>query len=236
MPSRPLAGLAVTSPLGDGYGTLAGSRADLLRLGAWARLAATSPHSVVYLPLAIWRGSPRDATELRRSVDLVLARTDAAPRPSRWPALRRQLRHGRPVTLQAPEARPAADLPAWRAREVEPTVAEHAATLFVTGTAKALFDLGDTLTEAGEEVAGSREIHRHGTAYLVGLRGFDPGHRWEFDVIGVDPIFHKRRWARLRAAERRTDEAPTARAAALTVRRAPARTGVLARSGRHLGR
>src|SRR5581483_5829995 len=35
VPARPMIELAVTPPVSDGYGILAGSRDDLLRLGAW---------------------------------------------------------------------------------------------------------------------------------------------------------------------------------------------------------
>lgn len=216
VPARPMIELAVTPPVIDGYGILAGSRDDLLRLGAWVRVAATAPDTVVFLPLSVRRGSGRDIVHLRRSVDLLLGRgvPDLPWRPRLGP--------GRPVSVPVPDAT-AVPAPA------EPTVNANRRTLVVTGTECTLLNLGHLLAAAGEAAHGQREIRRDGAAHLVSLRG--TGRRWEFDVIGVDPMFLRRRWS---------VSVPTAR-------RMPARTtpdtshhpdsrAVLARTGRHLGR
>lgn len=218
VPSRPMIELAVTPPVGDGYGILAGSRDDLLRLGAWARVAATAPDTVVFLPLSVRRGSGRDVVHLRRSVDLVLGRTEGVPHLP-W---RPRLGPGRPMTVPVPDAS-AVQAPA------EPSVDGNRRTLMVTGTEETLMNLGHVLAAAGEAARGRREIRRDGAAYLVSLRG--AGRRWEFDVIGVDPAFQRRRWSWAVPTARRMPARPTPE----TSRRADARAA-LARTGRHLGR
>jgi hypothetical protein len=194
-PARPLTNTRVVSP-SNWNGMLIGSRADLLRLGAWIRIAAVSPHSVVHIPCRL---NPRPLASVCGSpspVDLVIVRSDAGLRPSAWKAVRGQLRHGRPAVFQAPEARPEKPYRQWEwtgHRVIR--MSEHAATLILTAPARSLLDLGDTVTEAGELIAGSRDIHRHGQAYLIGLTGMLSGggsNSHEFDIVGDDPLFHKR--------------------------------------------
>jgi hypothetical protein len=210
--------LAVTTPVSDGYGILAGSRDDLLRLGAWVRVAATAPDTVVFLPLSVRRGSGRDIVHLRRSVDLLLGRSGGVP-DLPW---RPRLGPGRPISVPVPDAT-AVQAPA------EPTVNANRRTLVVTGTERTLMNLGHLLAAAGEAAHGQREIRRDGAAYLVSLRG--AGRRWEFDVIGVDPMFLRRRWSVTVPSARRMPARPTPD----TSRHADSRA-VLARTGRHLGR
>ena len=182
VPARPMIELAVTPPASDGYGILAGSRDDLLRLGAWVRVAATAPDTVVFLPLSLRRGSGRDIGPLRRSVDLLLGRLGDVP-DLPW---RPRLGPGRPISVPAPDAT-TGQAPA------EPTVNANRQTLVVTGTERTLMNLGHLLTAAGQAAHRQREIRRDGAAYLVSLKG--TGRRWEFDVIGVDPTFLRRRWS-----------------------------------------
>lgn len=196
-PARPLTGIVVISPVTQRNGMLVGSRADLLRLGAWIRMAAVSPHSIVYVacrsnphPFGGWREAPDLA-------DLVIVRSDVGLRPSAWKSVRAQLRSGHPGRLRAPEPRPEEPYRQWvwtTRRQI--AFAEHAATLVLTAPAPSLLELGDTVTAAGDLIAGSRDIHRHGQAHLVGLApilrgGGDYPH--EFDIVGHDPLFHKRR-------------------------------------------
>ena len=218
VPARPMIELAVTPPVSDGYGILAGSRDDLLRLGAWVRVAATAPDTVVFLPLSLRRGSGRDIAHLRRSVDLLLGRSGGVP-DLPW---RPRLGPGRPISVPVPDAT-TVQAPA------EPTVSANRRTLVVTGTEHTLMNLGHLLAAAGEAAHGQREIRRDGAAYLVSLQG--TGRRWEFDVIGVDPMFLRRRWSVTVPTARRMP----ARPAPDTSRRADGRA-VLARTGRHLGR
>ncbi|MFD1147805.1 hypothetical protein [Saccharothrix hoggarensis] len=82
-PPEPITGMAAVT----------GSRADLVRLGALVRLAATSRHSALFIPARdnvppeeLWRmGHARPA-------DLLVVRRDVGLRPSDWPGVRRALR------------------------------------------------------------------------------------------------------------------------------------------------
>lgn len=218
VPARPMIELAVTPPVSNGYGILAGSRDDLLRLGAWVRVAATTPDTVVFLPLSVRRDSGRDIVHLRRSVDLLLSRSGDVPDLPRRP----RLGPGRPISVPVPDAA-AVHAPA------EPTLNTHRRTLVVTGTERTLMNLGHLLAAAGQAAHGQREIRRDGAAYLVSLRG--TGRRWEFDVIGVDPMFLRRRWSMTVPTARRMPARP-----APDTSRHPDSRAVLARTGRHLGR
>lgn len=148
--------------------------------------------------------------------DLVVARCETPLRPSAWPGIRERMRHGpgpgTPSTMLAPAPRPMTsagtrdsarngtrdrtrDGRRWRL-----SVAEHAHTLFMSGTAGALFDAGDELTWCGEAVASNRDIRRHGGPVLLGqLDGPDRqlGRHtttWECMILAEDPIFHRARW------------------------------------------
>jgi hypothetical protein len=196
VPARPLTGTAVISPLSARNGMLVSSRADLLRLGGWIRIAAVSAHSIVHIPCGSNPNPYAGWCDASSPVDLVIVRSDTALRPSAWKAVRSQLRHSRPAVLQAPQARPQKPYRHWEWSEQRLIrMTEHAATLVVSAPAWSLLDLGDTVTEAGEQVANSRDIHRHGQAHLVGLAGVLSGggsNPHEFDIVGSDPLFHKR--------------------------------------------
>ncbi|MGW4696712.1 hypothetical protein ACWEO1_30535 [Kitasatospora cineracea] len=177
------------------------SRADLLRLGALFRLAATSPHSALHVPAPPGPG-PMDA----RTTPLLVAREDTGLRPSDWPALRRAPHRGTaPLTVTAPAPRPA-DRPddVRRLADRHPArYAEHAGTSFVLARPELLFWMGDLLTEAGESVATDREVHRRGESYRDDWAGFfdpertdDPMHA--LCVVAADPIFHRARWQAVR--------------------------------------
>ena len=185
-------------------GYLTASRADLLRLGALFRFAATSPHSAIHIPV------PPDAPPMAmafaggetRPLPLLLAREDTGLRPSDWPDLRHRMRRASaPLRVTAPAPRPA-DRPddvQRRADHHPARFAEHAATIVITARAELLFWIGDWLTEVGDLVARDRHIHRLGESFLGDIVGFfdprgrnDPMHA--FCVVAVEPIFHKARW------------------------------------------
>ncbi|BAJ26846.1 hypothetical protein KSE_10110 [Kitasatospora setae KM-6054] len=170
------------------------SRADLLRLGALFRLAATSPRSALHVPAPPGPG-PLEA----RTTSLLVAREDTGLRPSDWPALRRAARHAAaPLTVTAPAPRPA-DRPdaVRRLADRHPArFAEHAGTSFVLARPELLFWMGDSLTEAGESVATDPGVHRRGESYRDDWVGFfdpdrtdDPMHA--LCVVAADPLFHR---------------------------------------------
>ncbi|MER7584486.1 hypothetical protein [Kitasatospora sp. NPDC097691] len=180
---------------------LTASRADLLRLGALFRVAATSPHSAVHIPVP---SGDRPTTFVgdARPLPLLLAREDTGLRPSHWPDLRRRMRRASaPLRVTAPAARSAGrpDDVRRRADRHPARFAEHAATIVITARAELLFWIGDLLTDVGDRVAGEPHIHQHGESFLGDIVGFfDPKHTnrpmHAFCVVAVEPIFHRARW------------------------------------------
>ncbi|NUT48240.1 MAG: hypothetical protein HOV94_13165 [Saccharothrix sp.] len=202
VPTARLRNLLVRGPSPvTGVASVTGSRADLLRLGAFVRLAATSGHSALFVPAR--DNEPRDEwwQADRPPVDLLVVRHDVGLRPSGWPAVRRALRRStaRPGVMRTPPARVGE---VWREWEWTGPhrlgLTEHAATLVVAGTGRSLHRLGDLLTEAGELLAADRDVHRHGHAHLTGMRRVFSDPEVSLDVYGLDPIFHKSRWAKAR--------------------------------------
>lgn len=201
-PRRPLRNLWVRTPAFDGVGLITGSRADLLWLGALIRFAAISGHSAVYLPL-VANALPADIPFwLRdgdsRPVDLLIARSDVGLRPSAWPRVRRRIAkgpvHGCPVTVDTPAPRPVRHPEPWEPHSVV-SLATHGGTLMMRGSARAFQLAGDTVTAAGEALASTREIHRHGEAVLSVVDCASETGSVELLIQGRDPIFHRRRWA-----------------------------------------
>jgi hypothetical protein len=182
------------------------NRADLLRLGALFRVAATSPHSAIHIP------APPDAPPMSvydrhtHALPLLLAREDTGLRPSDWPRLRQAVHHSStPLTVTAPAARPP-DRPDDVVRRSDRHPArftQHAATIVITAAAELLFWIGDWLTDVADGIAQDRHVHRRGESFLGDMVGFfdphgtnDPMHA--FCVVAVEPIFHKARWQRAR--------------------------------------
>ncbi|MFC5002859.1 hypothetical protein ACFPIJ_34155 [Dactylosporangium cerinum] len=95
-------------------------------------------------------------------------------------AVRAGLDTGRPATLRSPSPRPWRE-PGWDAPP-RVLVAVAAATLFLTGSLRALFDLGDAVTAATVEVPRLRDYRRRGEALLLGLKGA-LGRDLEMDVV-----------------------------------------------------
>ncbi len=174
VPRDPLPRTSMDSVLWHHGGYLiAGTPGDLWRLGALFRLAAVSRHSVVYLPLR------------QGSQHMVLMRHGVPVRPSAWPDLRARLTGGTPATVQAPAPRPAGQPPSWRDESLK--VREHAGTVFMTGTARALFGVGDELTACADEAFQDRNFRKYGEAFVTQFNGWGPvGRRddgWEIWVV-----------------------------------------------------
>jgi hypothetical protein len=204
-PAFALGGTHLTRLLWNQSGALFSCRADLLRLGALFRLAATSPHSAVWLPLRANRPEPASLVELwgrdnRGLADLVVVRAGVPLRPSAWPRVRERVRaSGALRTMRSPAPRPVPELQGCR-RPDGLVVAEHAGTVFMSGAAADLLVAGDGLTDCGDLVADDPDIHRFGGPVTFGqFRGPDPrlvpGRRrdttWECDVLAEDQFFHR---------------------------------------------
>jgi hypothetical protein len=191
-------------------GYLNASRADLLRLGALFRVAATSSHSAVYLPVPPGAQPMTSAGRDIHPRPVLLAREDTGLRPSDWPDLRRRMRRAAvPLRITTPAAR-SPDRPddvRRRADRHPARFAEHAATIIITARAELLFWMGDWLTAVGDRVAQDSRVHQHGESLLGDMVGFfdprgtdQPMHA--FCVVAVEPIFHQARWRKPRTPTR----------------------------------
>jgi hypothetical protein len=174
VPRDPLPRTRMDSVLWHHGGFLvAGTPGDLFRLGALFRLAAVSPHSVVYLPL------PHGKHQI------VLMRQGVSLRPSAWPRLRAMVGGGEAATMQAPAPRPPRRPPGWDDAQVK--VREHAGTVFMIGNAPGLFDVGDELTKCADEAQLHRDFRRFGEALVTQLDGLGEVNRrddsWEIWVM-----------------------------------------------------
>ncbi|MER5635685.1 hypothetical protein ABT095_01870 [Kitasatospora sp. NPDC002227] len=184
------------------------SRADLLRIGALFRVAATSPHSAIHIPVPPGARPKASANGGTRPLPVLLARADTGLRPSDWPDLRHRMRRGSaPLRVTAPAAR-SSDRPDDVRRRADRTparFAEYAETVVITAPAELLFWIGDWLTAVGDSVAQDRHVHRHGESLLGDMAGFfDPGRTdrpmHAFCVVAVEPIFHQARWRKQRTS------------------------------------
>ncbi|MGE7439832.1 hypothetical protein [Kitasatospora sp. NPDC001175] len=186
-------------------GYLNASRADLLRLGALFRVAATSSHSAIYIPVPPG-AHPMAASGDTHPMPMLLAREDTGLRPSDWPDLRHRMRRASvPLRVTAPAAR-SPDRPddvRRRADRHPARFAEYAATIVITARAELLFWIGDWLTAAGDRVAQDPHVHQHGESFLGDMVGFfdpkgtdQPMHA--FCVVAIEPIFHQARWRKQR--------------------------------------
>ncbi|MGW2846219.1 hypothetical protein [Streptomyces sp. NPDC001274] len=183
-------------------GYLHASRADLLRLGALFRVAATSSHSAIYIPVPPGAQPLTLAGGDTHPLPVLLAREDTGLRLSDWPDLRHRMRRASaPLRVNAPAAR-SPDRPddvRRRADHRPARFAEHAGTIIITARAELLFWIGDWLTAAGDRVARDPHVHRHGESFLGDMVGFfDPKGTdmpmHAFCVVAVEPIFHQARW------------------------------------------
>ncbi|MFE5774061.1 hypothetical protein ACFQ7O_37525 [Streptomyces sp. NPDC056485] len=183
-------------------GHLKAGRADLLRLGALFRVAATSSRSAVYIPLPPGCRPTALAGGDTPALPVLLAREDTGLRPSDWPDLRRSMRRSSaPLQVTAPAARPP-DRPddVHRRTDRRPArFSEHAGTITITARAELLFWIGDWLTDLGDRVVQDPHIHRHGESFLGDMAGFFDPRRTDqpmhaFCVVAVEPIFHRDRW------------------------------------------
>lgn len=162
-PARPVAGAELFDDVWY-LNAYVDQDAATLMAGLWT-LAATSPRSLVHLPL---RGGPAPAEGSRR-LDLVLLHHSLQLAPSRWKELRGRLGPGRPRTVDVllPEPDPALDTAAHRAENLDRFHQDiHAETLFMTGSATVFRQAADVFRQVarngprhGPAVPGRRHSH-----------------------------------------------------------------------------
>ncbi|WP_030162896.1 hypothetical protein [Streptomyces sp. NRRL S-244] len=142
--------------------------------GLWA-LAATSPRSLVHLPIRANAAGGPD-TGARRPLDLVLLHHSLQFAPSRWKELRARLGRGRPRTVELPapdpDAEPEASGRYHRENRDRFRQQIHSETLFMTGSTR-------TFREAAVQFA---DLARTGPG-----RAFNHGGRHYCRSVGCDP-------------------------------------------------
>lgn len=141
-----------------------------LMAGLWT-LAASSPRSLIHLPLRRARGVAAGPREL----DLVLLHHSLHFAPSRWKELRGRLGPGRPrsVTLPAPDPESGHEAPHHAGNRDLFHQHVHAETLFLTGSAKVFRQTAGLFRDVAEHGPGHvRDGSRHGH-YCARLRSGD---------------------------------------------------------------
>ena len=134
-PGQPLRHTTLRAP--RPIGMLLGDHDGLNRLAGLFSFAAYSRHTIVHVPL---RDSLPPDEGVGELVDLVLAHHTLGLRPSKWPALRRKLVDGTPLTVRTDEARTDRDSTSWRERHERADNrdvlrhATHARTFFLFGS------------------------------------------------------------------------------------------------------
>ncbi|MEV6579669.1 hypothetical protein AB0M92_16100 [Streptomyces sp. NPDC051582] len=135
-----------------------------LTAGLWA-LAATSPRSLVHLPLrANAAGGADPGTGPRRPLDLVLLHHSLQFAPSRWKELRGRLGPGRPRTVDLhvpdPDAQPGGSGRHHREKRDHFRQDIHSETLFMTGSARTLREGAGRFADLAR--TGPGEVLNHG--------------------------------------------------------------------------
>ncbi|MGW1802286.1 hypothetical protein ACWCQN_41970 [Streptomyces sp. NPDC001984] len=195
-PWQPLRHTSLRAP--DPVGLLLGDHDGLSRLAGLFSFAAYSRHTIVHVPLR--DGVPPDegTGEL---VDLVLAHHSYGLRPSRWPALRRTVGPGTPLTVRTDEARTARDAGAWRQRPGpcdELRHMTHARTLFLFGSRDVFAESAMSFAHAAGWGPRQKRVAEGHLVYMTNLPLTDEpggGHPAEVDVCfkPYPPYGHFRR-------------------------------------------
>ncbi|MER7466473.1 hypothetical protein [Streptomyces sp. NPDC097981] len=130
--------------------------------GLWA-LAATSPRSLVHLPIRANAAGGPD-TGVQRPLDLVLLHHSLQFAPSRWKELRGRLGPGRPHTADLPGPDPDAepDVSDRHHRENRDRFRQaiHSETLFMTGSARTFRETAGLFADIARSGPGGALNHR----------------------------------------------------------------------------
>lgn len=171
-PARP----PVRALLADGRWSLhaqVDQQAAQLLAGLWS-LAATSPRSLVHVPLR--RTDPETGEP---GLDLVLLHHSLQFAPSRWKELRARLDPGRPQTARLPGPASADPAPGqWPQRHHKENRDRfhqhvHAGTLFMTGSAELFADTAWLFADIAHRGPGHVFAHPDGRHYCAELGMYD---------------------------------------------------------------
>ncbi|MFF6807924.1 hypothetical protein [Streptomyces sp. NPDC012616] len=148
-PWEPPRRISLSAP--EPIGALFGDQGGLRLLSGLFSFAAYSRHTIVHVPL---RDSPQPDGGFGTPVDLVLVHHTLGLRAAKWPALRRKLVHGTPLTAGTDESRTARDAARWVERERRADFrdqvrhATHAGTFFLFGSRDVFAAAATDLAEA----------------------------------------------------------------------------------------
>ncbi|MCX5414283.1 hypothetical protein [Streptomyces sp. NBC_00059] len=136
------------------------------RIGGLWKLAASSPRSLVHLPMRRNRGPSRELPEDgTRQLDLVLLHHSLQFAPSRWKEIRGRLGPGRPQTVTLPgpghTGEAVIDHEARHYQENRDLFHQHlhAETLFMTGSAKVFRDTARHFFDVARNGPGHVPVH-----------------------------------------------------------------------------
>ncbi|MFJ3235436.1 hypothetical protein [Streptomyces sp. NPDC086787] len=203
-PRHPLRHTSLRAP--DPIGLLHGDHDGLNRLAGLFSFAAHSRRTIVHVPL---RDAVPPTEGVGELVDLVLVHHSYGLRPSKWPALRRALGPGVPLTVRTDEARTARDADSWRRRrhhadfrdELRHTT--HARTLFLFGSRDVFAITAGSLAYAAGYGPRHKRVAEGKSAFMGALLVEEPpagvgGHRDEILICfgAYPPYAHFKRPAR----------------------------------------
>jgi hypothetical protein len=169
-PWEPLRHTSLSAP--EPIGALFGDQEGLGRLAGLFSFAAYSRHTVVHVPL---RDSPQPDEGFGVPVDLVLVHHALGLRAAKWPALRRKLTHGTPLTAGTDEDRTARDAARWAEREKwagfrgQVRHATHAGTFFLFGNRDVFAAAAAGLAEAAVRGPRQRGVAEGRSALMTAL-------------------------------------------------------------------
>ncbi|MEV0092586.1 hypothetical protein [Streptomyces sp. NPDC050738] len=183
-PARPLRHAVLTDR--DHYLNASLDAEAAQHIGALWTLAATSPRTLIHIPLRT-NQPPPDELEWpgARRLDLVLLHHSLQFAPSRWKEVRARLGQGRPQTVDLPKAPPASepeiDYDARHHRENRDLFHQHvhAETLFMTGSAKVFGETARHFLDVAREGPGQAIRHPSSPHYC---RQF----HWNDGTLGGD--------------------------------------------------
>ncbi|MFI9153752.1 hypothetical protein [Streptomyces sp. NPDC053367] len=185
-PLHPLRHTSLRDPAPIGH--LLADHDGLSALAGLFSFAAYSRHTVVHIPLR--DGVPPDEG-VGELVDLVVAHHSYGLRPSQWPALRRRLTHGTPLTVRTDERRTARDAAARRERaqradhrdELRHTT--HARTFFLFGSRDVFAEAAGSFADAAGNGPRHKRVEQGHLALVAGLPGLrqPPGGGHPFEVL-----------------------------------------------------
>ncbi|MGW1272072.1 hypothetical protein [Streptomyces sp. NPDC002491] len=185
-PWEPLSRISLSAP--EPIGALFGDQEGLSLLSGLFSFAAYSRHTIVHVPL---RDSPQPDEGFGTPVDLVLVHHTLGLRAAKWPALRRKLVRGTPLTAGADEGRTARDAARraehekWAGFRDQVRHATHAGAFFLFGNREAFAAAAVGLAEAADQGPRQKGVAQGRSALMTTLPALaqPPGGGHDVEVL-----------------------------------------------------